>query len=302
MDSVTTHDRLQLPLQRWLPSTPPRGAVLIVHGLGEHIDRYRHVAAFLNGAGWAVWGWDQRGHGRAPGRRGSIRRPDDLLQDLAAVIDVVRAAQPAGPLVLLGHSMGGLVASRFVAEGLVDAPAAWYRPLDGLVLSSPALDPGTRAWQKAALATLGRLLPGLPAHNGLKPAWISRDPAVVQAYRQDPLVHSWIVPRLARFIIDGGEQVRALAPRWRTPTLLIYAGADRCVAPRGSDAFAQAAPAAVLQVRRFDGLFHEIFNEPEQRAVLQHLGDWLARRFSAGGDAAARPTADPFLQSVQTHT
>jgi alpha-beta hydrolase superfamily lysophospholipase len=132
------------------------------------------------------------------------------------------------------------------------------------------------ALQKLSLATVGSLLPGLAVGNGLKPAWISRDPKVVAAYTADPLVHNRIVPRLVRFIVDGGELVRARAPQWTLRTLLIYAGADRCVAPHGSDAFAAGAPKGVVQARAYPGLFHEIFNEPEQAEVLRGLSDWLA--------------------------
>jgi alpha-beta hydrolase superfamily lysophospholipase len=279
MQTVDTEDGARLRLRHWEAEDPlhARGSVLIVHGLGEHIDRYAHVAAALGAAGWHVSGYDQRGHGRSDGRRGAIGRPDDLLRDLGQVVDVVRARHP-GPLVLLGHSLGGLIAGRFVAEGLDARPAAWWRPVDALVMSSPALDPGMRAWQKALLAVAGPLLPGLPAGNGLKPAWISRDPQVVAAYQADPLVHDRIVPRLARFIVDAGQRVRGRAAEWRLPTLLVYAGADRCVAPAGSRAFAAAAPAAVVESHCYPALYHEIFNEPEQAEVLARVRQWLAAR------------------------
>lgn len=143
------------------------------------------------------------------------------------------------------------------------------------MLSSPALAADTNAAQKLLLATLGRLAPGLAVNNGLKPEWISRDAAVVAAYLADPLVHERITPRLARFILDGGELVRHLAPLWRVP-LLLWAGADRCVAPRGSAAFAQAAPSGMVQAQAFPALYHEIFNEPERAEVLATLGAWLA--------------------------
>jgi alpha-beta hydrolase superfamily lysophospholipase len=193
------------------------------------------------------------------------------------VIDAVRAAAP-GPLVLLGHSMGGLVAARFVAEGLQAQPAAWWRKVDALVLSSPALDPGMNAAQKLLLAVLGPLAPTLAVGNGLQPAWLSHDAAVVAAYRADPLVHDRITPRLVRFIVDGGALVRSAAARWTVPTLLLWAGSDRCVAPAGSAAFAAAAPPGVVRSQCFAPLFHEIFNEPEKAAVLAALEAWLAER------------------------
>jgi alpha-beta hydrolase superfamily lysophospholipase len=265
-DTLATADGLTLHGREW-PVAGARGTVLIVHGLGEHIGRYAHVAARLNGWGWNAVGFDHRGHGSSEGRRGALAHDDDLLQDLARVVDAVRAKHP-GPLVLLGHSLGGLIAARFVAEGL--------RPIDALVLSSPALDPGMNAAQKLLLAVLGPLAPSLAVGNGLKPDWISRDPAVVKAYIADPLVHDRVTPRLVRFIVDGGEFVRARAAQWTVPTLLLYAGSDRCVAPAGSAAFAAAAPVAVVTSQVFAPLFHEIFNEPEQDQVFAVLGAWLA--------------------------
>ena len=166
-----------------------------------------------------------------------------------------------------------------------------------LVLSSPALAADTSAVQKLLLAVAGRLAPGLAVHNGLQPTWVSRDPAVVRAYVADPLVHDRITPRLGRFVLDGGAQVRALAARWRVPTLLLWAGADRCVAPAGSAAFAAAAPAAVVQHRCFDGLAHEIFNEPERERVLKRLGDWLRVRFDTATAPARIARRRPSLGS-----
>ena len=273
--TTTTDDGLQLHTRHW-PTTgaPARGQVLIVHGLGEHIERYAHVAAALNARGWDVHGWDHRGHGRSEGRRGDIPDHDALLRDTARVIDAVR--QP-GRFVLLGHSMGGAIAARFAAEALASQPAAWSRPLDALVLSSPALDPGLSGAQKLALKLAETLAPGLAVSNGLKPEWISRDAAVVKAYATDPLVHDRITARTTRFIVDAGTRVIGDAPRWQLPTLLMWAGADRCVAPRGSEAFAAAAPAHVVATRPWPGLYHEIFNEPEKAEVLAVLTDWLSR-------------------------
>jgi alpha-beta hydrolase superfamily lysophospholipase len=280
MPTLTTRDGLSLQIHHWPAAGAHRGTVLLVHGLGEHLGRYAAVIARLQAAGWAVSGYDQRGHGDSPGVRGGIAAVDSLLDDLGRMIDATRAAS-SGPLVLLGHSMGGLVVGRFVAEGLGESLAAWWRPVDGLVMSSPALDPGMGAMQKALLALLGPLAPNLRLGNGLKPDWISRDPAVVRAYVADPRVHDRVTPRLVRFIVDGGAQVRAAAPSWRLPTALLYAGADRCVAPRGSAAFAAAAPVDVVRTVCYEGLAHEIFNEPERERVLVDLLDWLDARHPA---------------------
>jgi alpha-beta hydrolase superfamily lysophospholipase len=275
MNPVITDDGLALHLRLWPAPDPRRGVVVLVHGLGEHIDRYDHVARRLNGLGFAVVGYDHRGHGRSPGARGGMPCDDALCADLGRVLYAVRESLP-GPLVLLGHSLGGLIAGRFVAEGLQPTPAKWWRPVDALVLSSPALDPGTNAVQKLLLAVVAPMLPNLAVNNGLKVDWISRDAGVVKAYAADPLVHDRVTGRLGLFVARQGPAVIAAAPKWRTPTLLMWAGADRCVAPAGSAAFASAAPRDVVTVREWPGLFHEIFNEPEQGDVLKVMDDWLA--------------------------
>ncbi|MBP7668548.1 MAG: lysophospholipase [Burkholderiaceae bacterium] len=269
METVETRDGLALVMRHW-PLPTARRRVLIVHGLGEHAGRYDDVARSLNQAGYAVSAHDQRGHGRSPGPRGGIPAADSLCADLACVIDALQHVDGRTP-VLLGHSLGGLVAARFVAESLVQTPAAWRRAVPALMLSSPALDAGMSGPQKALLALLGALAPGLAVGNGLEAAWLSRDPAVVRAYEQDPLVHDRVTARLVRFIVDAGQQVRRLAPLWRTPTLLLWAGADRCVAPAGSAAFAAAAPTGCVQHQVWPALRHEIFNEPEREQVLRRV-------------------------------
>ena len=274
MKPVTTDDGLVLHLRTWPAANPSRGVAVLVHGLGEHIDRYDHVARRLNGLGFTVVGHDHRGHGRSPGQRGGMPADDSLCADLGRVLRAAREAVP-GPLTLVGHSLGGLVAGRFVAEGLAAAPAPWWCRVDALVMSSPALDPGTNAIQKLLLAVVAPMLPNLAVNNGLKVDWISRDAAVVKAYSDDPLVHDRITGRLGLFVARQGPAVIAAAPRWKTPTLLMWAGADRCVAPAGSAAFAAGAPREVVTVREWPGLFHEIFNEPEQGQVLDALADWL---------------------------
>lgn len=273
---LTTPDGVRLHLREW-PCDGARGTVHLVHGLGEHVGRHERVAAALNAWGWRVVGHDQRGHGRSDGARGAVPAPDTLLRDLAQVIDTVRTAR-GGPRVLLGQSMGGLIAARFVAEGLQDRPADWHRGIDALVMTSPALDPGLNPLQKALLAVLGPVAPSLALGNGLDPAWLSHDPAVARAYVDDPLVHDRITPRLVRFIVDAGELVRACAPRWRVPTLLMWGGSDRCVAPRGSAAFAAAAPVSVVTAHAYAPLAHELFNEPQAPELLERLHAWLDAR------------------------
>lgn len=281
METLRTLDGQTLKLRLW-PATgfldgTAQGTVQIVHGLGEHSGRYAHVAAALNAAGWHVAAHDLRGHGESTGKRGRLADGHAFMADVALVRDHLLQRWPGGARLLLGHSMGGLIAGRFVAEGLAKAPAPWYRPFDALVMSSPALDPGMNGFQEFLLAVLGPIAPNVGVGNGLKPEWICRDPAVVKAYVDDPLVHDRVSPRMVRFIVDGGQQVISRAPQWTLPTLLMWAGADRCVAPAGSARFAAAAPQSAVTAHEYPGLAHEIFNEPEKAEVLKRLTDWLQR-------------------------
>lgn len=260
----------QLALRDW-PLTDLSGAraqVLIVHGLGEHSGRYEHVAQKLNSWGYAVRSFDLWGHGLSDGERGSMRDEHAMLDDLAAVVDHTRKTMPPGqPLVLLGHSLGGLLAARFVSLRM--------RAIDALVLSSPALDPGLNAFQKLLLATLPGIAPNLRVGNGLQVKYLSHDAAVVAAYQADPLVHDRICARLALFIAQAGREVLATAPQWNTPTLLLFAGQDKLVSPQGSRDFLKLAPGAMVQSLCFDAMFHEIFNESDASSVFAALQQWL---------------------------
>ncbi|MCX7513278.1 alpha/beta hydrolase [Frateuria hangzhouensis] len=268
LDWLTLADSRRLCLHDW-PLPDARAGVLIVHGLGEHAGRYGRLAAWFNARGYTVRSYDQRGHGRSPGRRGALSRPLELLDGLAEVHRRF-AATLATPPLLLGHSMGGLVALRAVLDGYV-APRA-------LVLSSPALRTWEPRWEQALATRLARLLPNLPLRSGLPFEALSHDAAVVAAYRKDPLRSGWITPRLARFIFDGGRHCIARAAELSVPTLLLVAGADRLVDARGSCAFAAAAQAGgKLTMRVFDTLCHELFNEaePARSEVLAQLAQWL---------------------------
>jgi alpha-beta hydrolase superfamily lysophospholipase len=151
--------------------------------------------------------------------------------------------------------------------------------VDGLILSSPAFDAGLSPLQKLLLATLPRLVPNLAVSNGIDPRNISRDPAVVAAYRKDARVHDRVSARLARFIADAGPTVIAHASEWAVPTLLMYAGKDKLVDPAGSRAFAEAAPPQVVTSRCFEPAFHEIFNEPDNAEVFETMKRWLDTNF-----------------------
>lgn len=275
---------LQLAVRDWPPvdQAQPRGLVLIVHGLGEHAGRYEALAARLNTWGFAVRGYDQHGHGYSDGKPGALPNDSRLLDDLAELVDdsrsmCARCYRHPVPLMLLGHSMGGVVAAQFVGTQ--------RRTVQGLVLSSPAFDAGLRPWERQWLSLLHRYLPNLRISNGLNAYRLSRDPAVVGAYLSDPQVHQYISIRLARFIARTGQACVAHAPVWEVPTLLMYAGQDHLVNPAGSRAFASVAPGCV-EARCFEAAYHEIFNEPEaqREAVLAHLAQWLNRQFPGEAD------------------
>ena len=284
LSPLAAADGQALMLHDWPAPGAPRGQVLLVHGLGEHAGRYAPLAAELHDWGFAVRAYDQRGHGLSGGARGGLPCDTALLDDLAAVIDATRSmhqqrGQPGLPLILLGHSLGGLVAGRFVSLQL--------RLVDALVMSSPALDPGLSALQKVMVATLPAIAPNMRVNNGLDPRFLSHDPAVVAAYRADPLVHPKISARLARFIATAGPATVAAAAHWHVPTLLLYAGDDHLVNPAGSCAFAQVAGASaqvqpgILSAQVFESLYHEIFNEASTAAapVYAALKTWLDARF-----------------------
>jgi alpha-beta hydrolase superfamily lysophospholipase len=283
----------------WRRADTPRAHMLLVHGLGEHARRYDALAEWLQTQGVAVCAYDQRGHGASGGARATLAQPDSLLDDLDSVwqtfahtrmttdgeavggvgvdVDGSRGAGEGGaPLLVLGHSMGGLVLMRWLARGPIigSAPAP-----QAVIASSPALGTHANGLELWAAKTLAKHWPNARLSNGLKLQNLSHDPAVVQAYKQDPLVHKYITPRLAQWIITQGHAAVQAAHSWPLPMLLMYAGADALVDPRATDAFAQAAPPTVHTLR-LDGAFHEIFNEtPQYRDVaLATLSHWLVQQ------------------------
>lgn len=254
-----------LAFRHW-PCTPARAQILLVHGLGEHCGRYAALATALNAEGFDVISYDHYGHGRSSGKRGHLARDGQLVDHLVEVWAELERRFPAMRRILLGHSLGGLITASAVARGRLTPQA--------LVLSSPALAIEVAAWQQLALKVLPRLFPNLALPNGVDPRVLAHDPEVARAYRADPLVSRWICVRLGEFVIKEGAEVIARAPEWRVPTLLLYAGDDRLVSPKGSAEFAARAPSALVQARCFPGLYHEIFNEPET-APREALNAWL---------------------------
>src|SRR4051794_18749258 len=216
-----------------------RGAILVVHGLGEHSGRYALLAEQLAALGLEVRAYDHSGHGESAGVRGGMTHPDALLGDLRDIFDDLeqeaRGAGDSSAPFLLGHSLGAAVAARAATGG-------WVAPR-GLILSSPALRvPPVGRLQAALLATARRIAPDRGFPNRLPVDKLSHDPAQVAAYKGDRLVHDRISPRLYDFLVDAGAAARRDASRFTVPTLLVVAGEDHLVDARGAREFAAALP------------------------------------------------------------
>lgn len=250
-----------------------RAAIVVVHGLGDHSGRYESFANAMAAYGFSVFAFDLRGHGLSDGRRGHVQRFECLLQDVDRFRREVAGLIDYGcPVFILGHSMGGLIALRYleafdvpVAGGVIVAP--W------LATAMPA-----PAWKVKLAKTLNRVLPALPFNSGLDPDHISRDLTVVQAYRDDPLVHSRITPRLFSEATTAMLLARQRGDRIKVPLLFLLAGGDRIVSTAVGEAFARSLSPRVATVRVYTGFFHEVLNEPDRATVFNELRDWLAAR------------------------
>jgi acylglycerol lipase len=270
----------------WLPDTPLQALILLVHGAGEHTGRYEHVAAALTQDGYGVYGLDHRGHGRSEGPRAIIDRMDNAVADLEQLRGLAGERHPRVPVYVLGHSMGGTVA---LAHALRHETQARPDALDGLILSGPlaALEAASPPMLVAG-RVLSRFAPRLPL-IAIDPTLVSRDPAVVEAYLQDPLVHHGRLPArtvsgLAGAIAGFPDAVGSL----RLPTLILYGTKDRLAPPAGSRMLAERMGSQDLTLSAYPGLFHEIFNEPERDEVLAEVRAWLGARVAeTAGEAPA---------------
>jgi acylglycerol lipase len=263
-----TEDGLQLYAQGWQPETEPKGMVCLVHGLGEHSGRYAHLAAFLNQAGYALLALDLRGHGKSQGPRGHTPSCEALLDDIAHFLAEATARYPDRPRFLYGHSLGG---------NLVIEYALRRRPqLAGVIATGTsfrlAFEPP--AWKLTLGKIMYNLWPTLSMSNELDRQGLSRDPEVVRAYNEDPLVHDRVSARLAMDMLQSGLWSLEHATEFPLPLLLMHGGADRLTSAQASREFAsQAGHLCTLKI--WDGFYHEIHNEPEQRQVFAYLLEWL---------------------------
>ncbi|MEO6060463.1 MAG: lysophospholipase [Thermoflexales bacterium] len=267
--TLMARDGAALFLREWTPAGASRAALLICHGLGEHSGRYAHVAERLADIGITVWVHDHRGHGQSSGARGALASSDDLVVDAEQALAELARATALVPFIA-GHSMGGPVAGMVALRDKV--------AVRGLILSSPALK--TRA--AGGLVVIGKMMaylaPNMAMANQLLVEYVARDLAVVDAYRKDPLVHPTITPRLFAWIVNSGKVLRDAAPVWKTPTLVLFAGADKLVDPAGARAFVAGLPSGIGVAHEYPAFYHEIFNDPEKDSPLGDMEAWLTPR------------------------
>ena len=260
-------DGLEMYARGWEPETP-EAIVCLVHGLGEHSGRYAHVGKALADANFALVAFDLRGHGKSGGLRGHFPSLDVIMADIHQLIQQGREKFPGLPVFLYGHSLGGLLVLNYATyyeQGLSAVIAT------GAGLRSPVLE------QKAKITlskVLGSLLPTLTIPTGLDAKGISRNPEVVRAYKNDPLVHDVATLSAARVGVSAVERAFTHAAGFPTPLLLMHGGADRLAYPHGSQEFAALVPENCT-LKLWDGLFHEVHNESEQSEVFDFMIDWM---------------------------
>lgn len=267
--------------QNWEPGhRKPRALVVLVHGLGEHTGRYVHVGKTLTDAGYALAGFDLRGHGKSEGPRGHAASLDAYMQDIRQFQHLMDERYPDLPRFLYGHSFGGL---------LTLANAIQYGAgLTGVIVTGAGLRSSLQE-QKAKLAIvrlLGSVMPTMALKSGLDPATISRDPEIVAAYKDDPLVHDRVSLGFGKAGLDAIHLCFTRAAEFPAPLLMMHGKEDKIAYPSGSEEFAALVREAGCEVtlKLWDGLYHEIHNEPEKAEVLQFMIDWLDDRIQPGNN------------------
>lgn len=259
----------RLHVTHWLPAGRPRAVVLLAHGYAEHAGRYEHVAKRLTDAGYALYAIDHWGHGRSDGTPGFVPRFSAFTDGMAELLTLVEVNHADTPRLLLGHSMGGLIATLFLIERQQAFVAA--------ALSGPAILPAAPPSRFTVWISrfLSRFFPRLGV-LALDASGVSRDPAVVAAYQADPLVYPGkIGARLGKEFMDAMAAAQAGAPKITPPILIQHGEADRLTAPEGSRYLFEHVSSADKMLKIYPGLFHEIYNEPEQDAVLDDLLGWF---------------------------
>lgn len=269
---------VELFCQRWRPEGEPRAALAIVHGFAEHSGRYANVVGHLVPRGFAVYGYDLRGFGRSPGRRGHVGSWSEHREDAAAFLRKVGGDEPGRPLFLMGHSMGGLIALDYVLR----------RPegLAGAIASGPGLEPvGVAKPYLVALARLlSRIWPRFSLDVGLDASAVSRDPEVVRAFLDDPLRNPRGTVRWGTEVLAAIAWIKAHAGEMKVPLLMVHGGDDRLVSPEGSRRFFAKVTHPDKELHVYDGVYHEPHNDLGHEKVLADLGDWLERHLRRTGE------------------
>lgn len=259
---------LDLFYQSWHPEDQPRAALALVHGFGEHSGRYPNVVNHFVPRGYAVYGFDHRGHGRSPGQRGHINAWSEYRDDVRAFVQLVTARESPRPIFLWGHSLGGLI----VLEYALHYPEG----LRGVIASAPLLGQAGISPILIALArVLSRVAPTFSLSTGLDATTLSRDPAVVKAYTSDPLVHSLGTPRLSTEISAAQTWTLAHASEWRVPLLLFFGTADRLVPPENTRKFFDAITFPDKHKIEYEGAYHETHNDIIHAQVMADVEQWL---------------------------
>jgi alpha-beta hydrolase superfamily lysophospholipase len=256
----------------WTPDTPPRAVVVLSHGLGEYARRYDHVAQRFGEAGLVTYALDHRGHGRSGGKRMLVRDITEYTGDFDTLVGIAKREHPALKCIVLGHSMGGGIVFAYGVE----------RPdnYDLMVLSGPAVAAQDLVHPAMALVAkgLGALVPGLPVQE-LDESLISRDPAVVEAYRTDPLVYHGRVPAgVGRALLQVGETMPQRAPALTAPLLVVHGSDDGLIPVDGSRRLVDCVGSTDVELKVYPGLYHEVFNEPERNQVLDDVVAWITKR------------------------
>lgn len=264
-------DGARLFRRAWMPPTARR-ALAIVHGFAEHSGRYDHVGAWFSTRDCAVHAYDHRGHGRSDGMRGHLERFSQLLDDLESFLGVVRREHPEIPLVILGHSMGGLVTTSLLAERKPDVL--------GAVVTGPPLElgPGASRLQLRFARALRRFAPTARLRASISSADLSRDAAVAKAYDDDPLVFKRATASLASELLDAIARTSNAGMHVQVPMLMLHGEADRVCPSRGTRSFHGQLRGAGHRLRIYPKLRHEILNEPEQEQVFEDVLAWIQER------------------------
>ena len=275
VSAVNARNGTRLQTRSWPVDGTPRASVLIVHGLAEHSGRYERTGAILAGAGFAVSAFDLEGYGGSGGRRAWLSDWDVWLDDIEDRLAGLREEAPGRPVVLLGHSMGGLVCLTYAES---DRPGP-----DLLVLSSPWLADTLPGWRRTVARCGGRLLPTLSVANGFDGSTLSRDPEVGVAYLADPLAHHSTTLGLGRQVVLAQERANAHLDRLRVPTFVTHGSADPLVPVASSEVLA-GLPRVDRKV--YPDLRHETLNEPEGPKVAADMAAWIGAQLSRSSPRA----------------